>query len=59
LAASCAITGRQEQAEKAMTRLRELDPGLRISNLAHLVPLRRPEDFSRLVEGLRKAGMPE
>jgi tetratricopeptide (TPR) repeat protein len=59
LAASCAMTGRQEQARKAMAHLRELDPVLRISNLEHLEVFRRLEDFTRLAEGLRKAGLPE
>jgi TolB-like protein/Flp pilus assembly protein TadD len=59
LAASCALTGLQEQAEKAMVRLRELNPALRISNVKYIVPLRRVEDFTKLAEGLRKAGLPE
>ena len=59
LAASCALIGRQEQASKAMARLRELDPALRLSNLKELLPVRRPEDSNRLAEGLRKAGLPE
>jgi tetratricopeptide (TPR) repeat protein len=59
LAASCALIGRQEQAEKVMTRLRELDPDLRVSNLLQVIPLRRPEDYTKLAEGLRKAGLPE
>jgi adenylate cyclase len=59
LAASSALIGRLDLASKVMTRLRGLDPGLRLSNLKHLVPVRRPEDFNSLVEGLRKAGLPE
>ncbi|MCI0430074.1 MAG: adenylate/guanylate cyclase domain-containing protein [Rhodospirillales bacterium] len=59
LAASCALDGRHEQASKAMVRLRELDPALRLSNLKEVIPLRRPEDFNRLAEGLRKAGLPD
>jgi len=59
LAASCALTGRQEQAEKAMAHLRELDPAFRISKLKQIIPLRRPDDFARMAEGLRKAGLPE
>ena len=39
--------------------LTELDPALRLSNLKDVTPLRRPEDFNRLAEGLRKAGLPE
>jgi class 3 adenylate cyclase len=43
-----------------MARLRQLDPALRISNLADVIlPLRRPQDRNRWIEGLRKAGLPE
>jgi tetratricopeptide (TPR) repeat protein len=58
-AAANALTGRQADAEKAVTRLRHLDPALRISNLKDRYPLRRPEDLARYAEGLRKAGVPE
>ena len=51
--------GDTAEAEKAMARLRQLDPALRISNLKDLYPLRRTEDFDRWAEGLRKAGLPE
>ncbi len=54
-----AMVGRLEQAQRTVARLRELDPALRISNLRHLIPFRRPEDFAKLAEGLRKAGLPE
>jgi len=40
-------------------RMRELNSALRISNLKDLFPLRRPEDFTKWVDGLRKAGLPE
>jgi tetratricopeptide (TPR) repeat protein len=59
LAASCAMTGRKEQARNAMTRLREIDPALRISNLGNIAPFHRPDDLARLADGLRKAGLPE
>jgi TolB-like protein len=59
LAASCAMIGRQEQAQKAMARLRELDPMVRLSNLKNLITFRRREDFAKWSEGLRKAGLPE
>jgi hypothetical protein len=58
-AASHALSGRLAQAQKALTRMREIDPKLRISNLAELVPFRAAQDFARYVEGLRKAGLPE
>jgi hypothetical protein len=59
LAASCALSGRHEQAQRAMAYLRDLDPALRISTLKDAIPLRRPQDLAVLVEGLRKAGLPE
>jgi adenylate cyclase len=59
-AASNAMAGRPEQAHKAMARLRQLNPALRISNLKDVLPpIRRAEDLSRLEEGLRQAGLPE
>ena len=39
-----------------MTRLRQLDPNLRISNLSDRCPFRRPDDLAKLAEGLRQAG---
>jgi TolB-like protein/Flp pilus assembly protein TadD len=59
LAATSAMAGRQEQAGKAIAHLLELDPGLRISNLRDLFPVRRMEDFAKWEEGLRRAGLPE
>jgi TolB-like protein/class 3 adenylate cyclase/Tfp pilus assembly protein PilF len=58
-AASSALSGRLAEAQKAMTRLRQLAPALRVSNLNDLVPLRRTEDLAKLSEGLRLAGLPE
>jgi TolB-like protein len=58
-AASNAMMGRMQHAEKAMERLRQIDPALRIVNLTDLTPLRRPEDLARYAEALRKAGLPE
>ena len=59
-AAINAMAGRPEQAQKAMTRLRQLNPSLRVSNLKGMVgPYRRAEDLSRYEEGLRRAGLPE
>jgi TolB-like protein len=58
-AASSALVGRLDDAHKAMARLREIDPTLRVSDLRDLTPLRRSEDAARYAEGLRKAGLPE
>jgi tetratricopeptide (TPR) repeat protein len=58
-AASAAMAGKMAEAEAAMARVRELNSGLRLSNLRELVPFRRSEDFSKWSEGLRKAGLPD
>src|SRR5262249_53707011 len=59
-AAGSALAGHTEEAKTACTRLRQLDPALRVSNLNNLLgPYRRPADRTRYVEGLRKAGLPE
>jgi len=59
LAAASALAGRIPEAQKAMARLRQLDPARRVSTVKDWVPLRRPDDLSRLEEGLRLAGLPE
>ena len=59
-AASNAMARRPEQAHKAVARLRQLNPALRVSNLNDVRgPYQRAEDLSRLEEGLRQAGLPE
>ena len=59
-AASNAMTGRPARAQKAITRLRQVNPTLRVSNLKEVLgPYRRAEDRSLYEEGLRKAGLPE
>ncbi|WP_407068105.1 winged helix-turn-helix domain-containing protein [Methylobacterium crusticola] len=58
-AMSNALTGREWAAHKAMTRLRTLQPGLRLSNLHEQMFLQRPEHMAKFVEAMRKAGLPE
>jgi hypothetical protein len=58
-AASYAMAGRPEQAQKAVARLRQLNPALRVSTLKDLVGPWRAEDLTRYEEGLRQAGLPE
>jgi TolB-like protein len=59
IAASHALAGRTQEADRAMRHLRQLDPTLRISNLTDWLPLQRPEDLATFADGLRKAGLPE
>jgi hypothetical protein len=58
-AASNAMAGRLEQAQKAVARLRQLNRTLRVSNLKDALGPFRPEDLLLLEEGLRQAGLPE
>ena len=58
-AASGALAGRLADAEDAMARLRQLEPTLRVGDLRELSPFRRPDDFARWADGLRKAGLPK
>lgn len=59
VAASHALAGRMDEARRAMQRVRELDPSLRVSNLRDWLPIHRPEDFAAFADGLRLAGLPE
>lgn len=59
VAASHALGGRMEKANLAMQRLQKLDPSLRLCTLRDWLPIQRPEDFARFVDGLRLAGLPE
>jgi len=56
--ASSALDRRFVEAQKAKARLLQLEPALHLANLKDLTPLRRSEDFARLTEGLREAGLP-
>jgi len=58
-AAGNALGGHGEEASKAVTRLRQLDPALRIATLREVLGPYRPEDLAKYEAGLRKAGLPE
>jgi len=58
-AASAALLGRIPAATKYLSLLRQLDPGLRVSNLGDRITLRRPQDRERLAEALHRAGLPD
>jgi tetratricopeptide (TPR) repeat protein len=59
LAASAALAGRQADAERAMARVRQIDPNLSLSNLGGFFPVRGAEYLAKMANGLRKAGLPE
>ena len=58
-AASNALAGRLDPAQRAMSRALECDPDLRATNLRDLAMFRREEDFATFAEGLSNAGLPE
>jgi hypothetical protein len=55
---SRALAGRVADAEKALAVLMQIDPAQRVSAFPKRL-FRRPEDYTKMVEGLRIAGMPE
>ncbi|WFU22891.1 winged helix-turn-helix domain-containing protein [Bradyrhizobium sp. CB1717] len=57
LAASNAIAGRREQAQRAILRALEFNPDLHLSNLRDLAPFRRTGDFEIFARALRDAGL--
>jgi TolB-like protein len=59
VAASAALLGRKEEAERAMGLMRQQDSRIRCSHLKERFPLKRKEDQMRWEEGLRKAGLPK
>jgi TolB-like protein/Tfp pilus assembly protein PilF len=59
LAASHALAGRTADAQRAIDHVRQLDPTLRLSNIADWLPNCRQESLAIVVEGLRRAGLPE
>jgi TolB-like protein/class 3 adenylate cyclase len=59
VAASSALTGATDRASKTIACIRELNPGWCISEITKRIPFRRLEYKARMIEGLRKAGMPE
>ena len=58
-AASAALGGKPDEAQKAMARVRQLNPALRMSNLGEVLPFKRRQDFDLWAGGLQRAGLPE
>ncbi len=59
LAASYALAGRLTEARRALEQLRRLDSRLRLGSVADWLPIQRAEHLAVLVDGLRRAGLPE
>jgi len=58
-AASSALAGQLEQAQRGVGQALECNPDLRASNLKDLTPFRRTEDLATFIGGLLKAGLPD
>jgi tetratricopeptide (TPR) repeat protein len=58
-AASNALAGRLQPAQKGIAQALECNPDLRAFNLKDLAPFRRAEDLAMFAKGLRQAGLPE
>ena len=59
IAASCALSGRMDDAQRAMRDLRKLDPALRVASLDAWLHFERPEGAELFADGLRRAGLPD
>ena len=59
LIAANVLAGNVDQAREIATQLLEANPAIRISSLNDLRAFRYPQHVSRLIEGLRLAGIPE
>ena len=59
LAASLGHAGRLEEARQIIQQLLDLVPGLTVTRFGKETRFRHPEYFERLIDGLRKAGLPE
>jgi TolB-like protein len=57
--ASNAMRGKIDEAERALTIYRRLDPNVSIAKICEFYPLRRDADRQRLILAMRTAGVPE
>jgi adenylate cyclase len=58
-AAALGQTGRIEEAKEALGKAITIAPAAFDMYVRGRVPWQRPEDYAHMIEGLRKAGMPE
>jgi adenylate cyclase len=59
LAASLGQMGLIDEAREAWRELLRLNPAYSVEQRRSVLPYKNPADFGRIVEGLRKAGLPE
>jgi adenylate cyclase len=59
LAASLGHLGRAKEARAQWREVFRINPNYSLEHRRNTLPYNNPEDFERVVEGLRKAGLPE
>ncbi|MGH6934030.1 MAG: hypothetical protein ACREEE_16555, partial [Dongiaceae bacterium] len=59
LAACCGQLGRAEEARALWQEALRINPDYSLEHRRRVLPYKDPADFERIVEGLRKAGLPE
>lgn len=57
-AAALAMLDRPQEAQASVVRLLDKMPGLTVSRVRAIVPIRHPADWERWLEGLHRAGLP-
>ena len=58
LASCCGHLGRVDEARKAWSDVFRVNPNYSLERKGRILPYKNPADWERLVEGLRKAGLP-
>jgi len=59
LSAACAYSGLAEEAQRAVTKLVELNPLSSISHFRETLPFKNPDHLEIVLEGFRRAGLRE
>ena len=59
LAASLGQMGLVDEAREAWREALAINPAYSLEQRRNVLPYKNPDDFERVVEGLRKAGLPE
>jgi len=59
LASIYALLDRQEEAAAAVNKVLEINPNYSVERAAKAWPYKNPADLKRLVDAMRKAGLPE
>jgi adenylate cyclase len=59
LAAAYGQMGQFEEAREAWREARRINPAYSLEHRRKVLPYRNPEDFEKVIDGLRRAGLPE